>query len=280
VNGKIQYGSARLVTSPPTLVRRRLPRLEDPARFRTADSTASRSVVLLFGGSLLLGGLLAAVPREIPGFAIATILGGVWLSVVLAMTLPSRSELAGAELSRRLGQFRHEVNAVGDSPTRLELEALLARARELELRDSEVGRELAQIRASLDALELAARLELDDLPVVPSSVPLAPGDLCHMSTPARFGRRRSDQFGHMLLTGSWLKFRGTADMSIAWTEVADVQRADRELIISLRESNRVLRFSCHGVAEAARAGVLAQYLANSAGSRKVHTDPARHHAAL
>jgi len=280
VNGQIQYGSARPVTSPMTPTRRYLPRVADPARFRAAESTTSRSVMLLFGGSLLLGGLLAAVPREIPGIAVATILGGAWLSVVLALTLPSRSERAGAELTRRLGQFRHEVNAVGDAPTRRELETLITRARELDLRDSEIAAELAQIHASLDALELATRLEHDDLPVVHSDEPLAPGDLCHMATPVRFGRRRSDQFGHMLLTSGWLKFRGSVDMSVAWTEVADVQRAGREVIVSLQESNRVVRFTCHGMTEAARAGILAQYLANSAGPRHVEQDPAPHHAAL
>jgi hypothetical protein len=237
-------------------------------------------VVLLVGGALLLSGGLAAVPREIPGLAVAAILGGAWLTAVLAMTLPSRSERAGAELSRRLGQFRHEVNAVGDRPTRHALESLLARARELELREDEISEELAQIRASLDALELARQLAHDDLPVVQSSEPLAPGDQCHMAMPVRFGRRRSDQFGHMIMTSGWLKFRGAADMSVAWTEVADVQRAGREVIISLQDSNRVLRFACHGVNEAARAGVLAQHLARAAAPRRAETGPASYHAAV
>lgn len=244
------------------------------------ESAVSRSVIFLFGGSLLLGGLLAAVPKEIPGIAVATVLGGAWLSLVLAMTLPTLSERAGAELARRLGQFRHELNTIGDHPTRDALEAVLHRARELELRDDEIAEELTQIRASLDALDLARRLASDDLPLVESDEPLAPGDACHFITPVRFGRRRSDQFGHLVLTSGWLKFRGALDVSVAWSEVASVQRAGREILVSLHDSKRVLRFSCQSLSEAAQAGVLAQHLAGAARPR--HADEARplYHAAM
>jgi hypothetical protein len=224
-------------------------------------------VILLFGGSLLLGGVLAAMPRELPGLALATVLGGLWLSLVLAMTLPTRSERAGAELARRLGQFRHELNLVGDQPTRADLESLLRRAGELELRDEEIAEELAQIRASQDALDLASRIAHDDLPVVSVPEPLAPGDVCHFTTPVRFGRRRSDQFGHLMLTSGWLKFRAALDISVAWSEVSEVQRAGRELIVSLQDSKRVFRFAAQSASDAARAGVLAQHLAGSAVPR-------------
>lgn len=265
MNGQIQYGSARLLTPAATPVRRRSMQPADPARFGPLRST-SRSLMLVIGGSLLLGGLLAAVPREMPGFAIATVLGGAWVSLVLAMTLPSPSERAGAELARRLGLFRHEVNTIGDQPTRADLEALLALARDLELRDEEISDELEQIHASLEAVDLAGKLAREPLPVVTSMEPLAPGDVCHFVTPVRFGRRRSDQFGHLSLTSGWLKFRGALDISLAWTEIADVQRAGRDLIVSLNNSKRTLRFSCNEINEAARAGVLAQHLITVSGS--------------
>ena len=279
VNGQIQYGSARWLTPAATPICRRFTRLTDPARFPLQRGT-SRSVVLLFGGSLLLGGLLAAAPREIPGIAVATVLGGAWLSLVLAMTLPSGSERAGAELARRLGQFRHEVNKIGDRPTRAELESLLARARDLGLREEEISEELAHIRASLEAVDLADKLAHDALPVVTSNEPLAPGDVCHFVTPVRFGRRRSDQFGHLSLTSGWLKFRGALDMSVAWTEIAGVQRAGRDLIVSLQDSKRVLRFSCHAISEAARAGVLAQHLITISGPRATEPASGSYHASL
>jgi hypothetical protein len=279
VNGQIQYGSARLLTPAATPIRRRWTRLTDPGRFPSQRST-SRFVVLIFSGSLLLGGLLAAVPQEMPGIAVTILLGGAWLSLVLAMTLPSRSERAGAELARRLGQFRHQMNKIGDHPTRADLESLLALARDLELRDEEISDELAQIRASLEAIDLADKLAHGALPVVTSVEPLAPGDVCHFVTPVRFGRRRADQFGHLSLTSGWLKFRGALDISVAWTEIADVQRAGRDIIVSLHDRKRVLRFSCNAISEAAQAGVLAQHLIAISGPRAAESATDSYHASL
>ena len=116
----------------------------------------------------------------------------------------------------------------------------------------------------LEATELANRLRRGDLPHAKAPDPLAPGDHCHYVTPVRFGRRRSDQYGHIVLTSGWLKFRGTLDLSLTWSEVGEVQRAAREIVVSLQDSRRLLRFSCHSEAEAARGAVIAQHLAQSA----------------
>ena len=263
MNGQIQYGSAKVVTSGTTHTRRRRPRFADPARFRVPHQAASRSVMLLFGGSLLLGGVLSAVPRGFPDVTVVAVVGGIWVSVVLALMLPSSSERAGAELTRRLGQFRHELNALGDRPSRPALEALLARARHLELRDDEIETELAQIRASIEALDLARQIGGADLPIVTTQEQLAPGDRCHFAAPVRFGRRRTDHFGHLMLTSGWLKFRGGFDVSVTWSEVSGVSRAGREVIVQLHDSKRMLRFGCHSASEAAQAGVLAMHLARS-----------------
>jgi hypothetical protein len=131
-----------------------------------------------------------------------------------------------------------------------------------------------------ETTDLTNRLRQGELPTAQAPVPLAPGDQCHFVTPVRFGRRRADQYGHVVLTGGWLKFRGTLDLSVTWSEVADVQRAAREIVISLLDSRRLLRFSCHSELEAARGVVIAQYLAQSA---RLHTaDPvtAFQHATL
>jgi hypothetical protein len=243
--------------------RGQVPRTADPNRF-PGSIGVTRPVVLLFGASLLLGGLLTAAPREIPGIAVAVIVGGAWLSLVLAMTLPRQSERAGQELVRRLAQFRHELNAIGDTPSAEALERMIARAKELGLKEDEVSEELAQIRACLEALDLKTRLARGEVPIAESLDPLPAGDACHFTCPVRFGRRRSDQFGHLVLTSGWLKFRGALDVSVAWSEVASVRRDGREILIRLQESRRVLRFSCHSHGEAARGGVLAEYLATAA----------------
>ncbi len=240
---------------------------------------AGRPVALFAGSSLLLGVLLTAAPREIPAVAMTVMFGGAWLSLVLAMTLPRASERGGQELARRLAQFRHELNAVGDAPTRAALDRLLHRATELGLGEEHVGEELAQIRASAEALDLQARLARGDLPAADAPDPLAPGDVCHFVSAVRFGRRRSDQVGHLVLTAGWLKFRGALDVSVAWSEVARVGRDGRDIVVGLQDSRRVLRFSCHSVAEAARGGVIAEHLAGAARAQ-TRSAPTTCHASM
>ncbi|HEY3161066.1 MAG TPA: hypothetical protein VGJ78_19005 [Vicinamibacterales bacterium] len=131
-----------------------------------------------------------------------------------------------------------------------------------------------------EASELADRLKRGELPVANAPDPLAPGDQCHYVTPVRFGRRRADQYGHVVLTSGWLKFRGTLDLSVTWGEVADVHRAAREIVVSLEESRRLLRFSCHSEVEAARGVVIAQYLAQIARLQTADPSTTLQHAAL
>ena len=132
----------------------------------------------------------------------------------------------------------------------------------------------------LETTELTNRLRRGDVPTIKAPDPLAPGDQCHYATPVRFGRRRSDQYGHLVLTSGWLKFRGTLDLSVSWSEVAEVHRAVREVVVSLQDSRRLLRFSCHSETEAARGVVLAQHLAQSARPHTADPDTTFEHAAL
>jgi hypothetical protein len=264
VNGQIQYGSARPLTLQPTPILPVRP-LADPARFREARNM-SRLVTLLLGGSVLLAGLLVAAPRDVAGITLAVAVGGGWLSLVLAMTLPRPSERAGQELLRRLAEFRHELNTIGDAPSHATLHRLIARARELGLKEDEVSDELEQLRAAVEAVELRAALARGELPSADAPDPLPAGDTCHFLCAVRFGRRRSDQFGHLLLTSGWLKFRGPLDVTVTWGEVSVVKRDGREIVVGLKESRRVLRFSCHSLQEAARGAVIADHLVRAGGT--------------
>ena len=132
----------------------------------------------------------------------------------------------------------------------------------------------------LEATELANRLRRGEWPTATAPDPLAPGDECHYVTPVRFGRRRADQYGHLILTSGWLKFRGTLDLSITWSEVGDVQRVSRDVVVSLQDSRRLLRFSCHSAGEAARGVVLAQHLTQSARPHTADPEPVLQHATL
>jgi hypothetical protein len=152
------------------------------------------------------------------------------------------------------------VRRAGRQPDRPTLIRLIERARELGLRDEEILLELHEIRVALEALDFAERLSLEGLPVVPAVDPLPPGEQCHFAIPVRFGRRRGDQIGHVELTTSWLKFHGALDMSVVWSEVSSVERDGRDIIVSLLDSRRVLRFCCHSAEEAARGASVAQHL--------------------
>jgi hypothetical protein len=143
---------------------------------------------------------------------------------------------------------------------------LIERARELDLRDDDIQSELHEIQVALDALDFADRLALDGLPIVPSVDRLPAGERCHFTTPVRFGRRRADQIGHIEMTSSWLKFHGALDMSVVWSEVAQVERDGRDILVSLLASRRALRFSCPAPEDAARGASIARALIAGAAS--------------
>jgi hypothetical protein len=94
---------------------------------------------------------------------------------------------------------------------------------------------------------------------------------CHLATPVRFGRRRTDQVGHLVFTSSWLRFRGTVDFAVAWTEVAAVTQTARDLVVALHGTRRTLRFCCQSDQEAARARATAVHLAALAQSDPLAT---------
>ena len=171
-----------------------------------------------------------------------------------------------AESIARLGIFRHEVRQAGRQPDRPTLLGLIERAHELGLRDEDIAIELHEIRVALGALDFADRLTLEGLPVLHSADPLPAGERCHFATPIRFGRRRADQIGRVELTTSWLKFHGALDVSVVWSEVASVERDGRDILVSLLESRRVLRFCCHSAEEAARGASVARHLVSGAAS--------------
>jgi hypothetical protein len=104
------------------------------------------------------------------------------------------------------------------------------------------------------------------LPVVPDIPGLPAGDVCHYLMPVRFGRRRADQFGHLLLTAACLRFRGAIDVSIAWSEVADISRLEHEIVVSLHQSRRELRFWCTTTNEAESGHAIGSHLRLSAAT--------------
>ena len=101
-----------------------------------------------------------------------------------------------------------------------------------------------------DTSDIHERIRAGILPVIEHVEALAAGDVCHYFSPVRFGRRRADQFGHLLLTTGWVRFRGAMDVSIAWSEVTHIDRLDHEIVVSLNRSRRQFRFWCNSIGEA------------------------------
>jgi hypothetical protein len=80
----------------------------------------------------------------------------------------------------------------------------------------------------------------------------------------RFGRRRTDQVGHLQLTTLWLKFHGALDVGISWTEITAVEQRGREIVVSLHGTRRTLRFWCQSDEDASRGFIVANHLASLA----------------
>lgn len=165
-----------------------------------------------------------------------------------------------ADLPRRLATFRHELRIAASHLTRESIAHVRDVARELRL-DEGIQPELDEIQACVEALDLADDIARGELPTVPTRDSLPAGDICHLTMPVRFGRRRTDQFGHLELTDGWLKFRAALDVSVAWSEVGHVHRSGREVVIALVDSTRLMRFWCPCLGDAARAAVLAEHFA-------------------
>ena len=138
--------------------------------------------------------------------------------------------------------------------------------------------ELEAQRASQEAAALADHLVRAGAPLVAPVMELPAGESCHFVAPVRFGRRRGDQFGHLELTSRWLKFHGALDVSIVWDEIAEVQHAGRDIQVSLADSRRAFRFSCHTAVEAARGSVIARYLRRQAAASEAEAEASQHAA--
>ena len=83
----------------------------------------------------------------------------------------------------------------------------------------------------------------------------------HLSLPVRFGRRKTDQVGHLVFTVDSLQFRGTVDISLSWSEVSRVEHANSDLVVSLYGTERTLRFSCQSPGDAVHGSVSGSHFA-------------------
>lgn len=171
-------------------------------------------------------------------------------------------------LGSRLDRLRQELGATTPHRTRSDLERLTLMAQDLDLRDTDLQEKVEEIRAEREVIDLADRIARLGLPIVEPLDSLPPGERCHFVTPVQFGRRRTDQGGHLELTSERLRFRGVLDLGVVWSEVSTVERDGHNIIVSLVDSRRELRFCCHCTGESARGVVIARRLARAAAARR------------
>lgn len=100
---------------------------------------------------------------------------------------------------------------------------------------------------------------------------LSGDDSSHLTIPVRFGRRKTDQVGHLAFTNRSLLFHGTVDMRISWSEVSRLDHSANDVTVSFHGTQRTMRFCCQSEEEARQASVLGARLAAIAGA-----DPCQH----
>ena len=191
-----------------------------------------------------------------------------------ATTTPLPEDHRDEEAAARLNRFRDAVKAIGDTPTRQQVEEAVALAGVFGLPEQEIANEVAGVRASTAAAALRDEIAIGRLPVVQLESSFV-DDVCHFVASVRTGRRMTDQSGRLLLTSNWLKFSGTHALSIAWTQIDEVRCSGSDLVVSVGDRSRGCRLSFSTMEDAARCGVIAAHLSERAQYRSLSAERAR-----
>ena len=85
-------------------------------------------------------------------------------------------------------------------------------------------------------------------------------ELPYVAAPVRCGRRRHDEVGHLELTNLRLRIHAAIDVNIAWNDVAGIEHADRDMVVSIRDRRQKYRFCFHTCEEATQVTLLARSL--------------------
>ncbi len=93
-----------------------------------------------------------------------------------------------------------------------------------------------------------------------STPSLNPREVPFVSAPVRCGRRRHDEVGHLELTNLRLRIHAATDINIAWNDVAGIEYADRDMVVSIRDRRQKYRFCFHTSGEANQVTLLARTL--------------------
>jgi hypothetical protein len=59
----------------------------------------------------------------------------------------------------------------------------------------------------------------------------------------RLGRRKADPCGHLFVTREGVQFRGAHDVDLRWRDIGAVDRAERAIVVTLRNTSAVINLS-------------------------------------
>ncbi len=147
----------------------------------------------------------------------------------------------------------------GDAARRVDLERDLENLG-LPDDDAEIEREMLE---ALDRLgELKAHVEAAGLPRLETGHRVVGADVCHFIGPVSMPDEAAQPSGRLLLTNARAIFVGGASGSaVPWHAVAQVTRADRDLLLVRADRQQLYRFRCNSFADALCAAFLARHLA-------------------
>ena len=94
---------------------------------------------------------------------------------------------------------------------------------------------------------------------------------CHFIAPVRFGRRKTDQVGHLVLSDTGIAFHGSVDLAVPWSDTLRVEHRDVHIVIVLKGRAKTLRFCCQTADDARRGAAIADHLAALAQSEPFQT---------
>jgi hypothetical protein len=135
-------------------------------------------------------------------------------------------------------------------PVPAAIDALQAELDALDVTDHDVELEQEMLDGLRAALELAASLDADALPIVETRHRVIGTEACHFSAPASMPDDPMQPSGRVLVTRTRITFVGGASRTIRLHTVADVLRAERDVAIVRAGRDRLDRFRFNSYADA------------------------------
>lgn len=139
--------------------------------------------------------------------------------------------------------------------------SLESRLKALALPEEDIEIEQEMLEGARDLVRLRAEVDGSGLPVVDTGHRVIGGDTCHYSAPVSMPDDPAQPSGRLLLTGARAVFAGAGrTTAVPWHMVAEVVRAERDIVLIRKGREDLHRFRCNTFADALCGAFLAQRL--------------------